>query len=130
MRRAVVGAVALSLFLAGCDGGGPQPGTLTVTFAGAQTARSAKFRVVGPVTGVNLPNGSALTLVSEPLAGDTTIFAVFAAVGDSLNGVVVATVAVPDVHAAGAYHAQVLQVASPIYSLLTASQYTLTVARQ
>jgi hypothetical protein len=130
MRRAFAGALVASLLLAGCDSGGPQPGTLTVKLAGPQTTRSAKFRVVGPVTGVSLPNGSTLTLVDEPLTGDTTVFAVFAVVGDSLNGAVVATIDVPDVHAVGAYHAQVIEAASPAYALLTASQFALTVAKQ
>ena len=132
MRRLALGALA-ALLLASCDGGGPQPGTLTVRLTGpasGATARSLKFRLVGSQTGVTAPGSGAFALISDVLPGDTTVVAVFAAVGDSLNGAVVAHVAVPDVHAASSYVAQAVEVAGPFYSLLTAAQFQLTIAKQ
>jgi len=125
-RRLLVLAVAA--LLAACDNG-PKAGTLTLALAGPQRARSVKFRLVGPQTDVAEPTGSTLGLIFESLPGDTTVIAVFAPVGDSVNGGTVALIQVPDVHASGSYHAEVLEVASPSYVLHTASQYVLTVSK-
>ena len=134
MRRAGGLSIAMALVLAACDGGGPQPGNLVVRLGHLSAApphtRAVKFRLVGPSSGVTAPTGSGLTVISAPLTGDTTIVATFALASDTVDSRVIAVLAVPDVHAAGQYHATLIEAAGLTYGLVAPSVYTLTVALQ
>ncbi len=132
MRRVAWGLLLAGAAIACGDGGGPQPGQLTVTLATQNQARAIVFRVTGPnvqaVTG--LPTGSFVYQVVSVQAGpDTVRVAVFAPQGATLQPGVIAAFDVPDVGAAASYTATVEQVAGPGYALQTPFQFVLAIAR-
>lgn len=127
--RRLAPVLAAALLAAGCGGGdGPSAGTLEVTLTGSGPARSVKFQLVGPTTGIAEP-GTGPVLAADTAGADTLVVAVIAPAGATLNGTAVAHLSVPDVGAAASYTATVLEVAAPNYALQPVSGYALTVAR-
>ncbi len=132
MRRVAWGLLLAGAAMACGDGGGPQPGQLTVTLTTQNQARAIVFRVTGPNVQVvgGLPTGSFPYQVASVLAGtDTVRVAVFAPQGTTLQPGVIAAFDVPDVGAAASYGVTVQEVAGPSYALQTPFQFVLAIAR-
>lgn len=128
MRVTRCAALAAALLAgAACgDGTGPKAGNLNIALTGPVPARSAQFRVIGPLTGATA-GGANVRVYATSLGGDTTMVAVIATVGHSLSESNVVTLAVPDVGAAASYKAILLQVAAANYTLQNPTVFTVTV---
>ena len=123
MRRwGFVAAFAASALLAACGGTDSHAGALILGVQGPQGARAVMVRVVGPVDTVTVPTGKPYHLFSSRGTGDTTVVVVAAGAGDVLSGAI-ALLQVPNTHAAPSF--KVLQVASPGYTLLPDSVYSI-----
>lgn len=127
----VVAAVAAVAALAagGCGTESPTPGNLVVTLSGTGSARAMTFTVVGKVTAVSAPAGSAYRYFSFAAPGDSTRVAVIAPAGQTLAAGAILTLAVPDTRAAAQYRAVVADVAAATYQLVSATPFTLSVSR-
>lgn len=127
-------ALILALAAAACTGGDdggttpppPEPGVLTVTLTTPSAAgRALVVEVTGPaITGVAAANEAYVVHSRAP--GATRVRA---AVFGSLSSGALLRFQVPDVNAAAAYKAVVVEVADGANALLPATGYTATIAR-
>ena len=132
MRRAV-GVVALvAAVVAACSGDqGPVAGDLSVRLATARTTdRAVLFRIVGPRHGVTAGTGTGYRVITDTsAAGDTVWVAVIAPQGSGLAAGEIARLAVPDTRKAGAYHAELSDVAAADYAAADSTELSLTVVK-
>ena len=120
LRNAMIGAALLAL--AACGGTENHAGALPVGVQGPQGVRAVMFRLVGQHDTVTVPAGKPYRVVLSAGPGDSATVLVIANQGDLLTGAIaeiqLANVKVPPTF-------RVVQVASPSYTLLPDTAYTI-----